>query len=155
MISVAADHLNFHAGHASQQPIQDLLEIIPDSRLQDPPAIFAYPYYVILKTICTVSSQSYFHTSRTYRLRAHSSTGKPVVFCLRPHKILRGNARNYEHNSIIYTPVLTNFCPEKDSRDCGFISERQEGSSTSILFILRIMPMEISFRGYLYFKLPA
>ena len=87
MVTVTADHLDLNAGHTSQQQMQDLLEIIPDSRLQDPPAVFAYPHHVIVKTICTVSSQSYFHTSRTYRLRAHSSTGKPVVFCLRPHKI--------------------------------------------------------------------
>ena len=90
MIPVKADHFNLHAGHTSQQPMQDLFEIIPDSRLQDPPAVFADPHHVILKTICTVSSQSYFHTSRTYRLRAHSSTGKPLVFCLRPHKTRQG-----------------------------------------------------------------
>ncbi len=97
MIPVKADHLNFHAGHTSQQPTQDLFEIIADSRLQNPPTVFADPDNVILKTICTMSSQSYFHTLRTYRLRAHSSTGKPVVFLsstaeLNRSAVLRGKS---------------------------------------------------------------
>jgi len=86
MIPIKANCLYRDPGHSAKQSRKRLANIRTDTRLQDLSAVFANPNNMVLQTIHTMSCLDKFHCGIVYRLKAHSSTAKAVVFCLRPHK---------------------------------------------------------------------
>ena len=61
MIVIKANRLYGYARHSSQEPAQGFFNIYRDARLQDPAAVFAYPYDVVLEMIDAMARYAVFH----------------------------------------------------------------------------------------------
>lgn len=55
MVVIRASRLQCHSRHTSEQSSEYLLEIISDTRLQDPSSVIAYPYYVVCEGVYRVT----------------------------------------------------------------------------------------------------